>query len=123
MPFRHRRRKRRRGERETMIGSRHKLIAAGVALAFIAMGCSSSKKSTAASPTTTAASATTATTGSTATTTGGGSGSGATPVNVKASQAVKNDPLTGPKGSGLTRGVTATSVKIGCFGQISQFTG
>jgi branched-chain amino acid transport system substrate-binding protein len=114
------------GKGKTMIRSRHKLIAVGAAVAFIAMGCSSSKKSTSASPTTTAAgtAATTATTAATATTTGGSSsGSGATPVNIKASQAVKNDPLTGPKGSGLTRGVTATSVKIGCFGQVSQFTG
>jgi branched-chain amino acid transport system substrate-binding protein len=91
-------------------------------LAFIAMGCSSSKKSTAAPPTTAGGAATTTATTATSTTTGS-SGSGGTPVNIKASQAVKNDPLTGPKGTGLTRGVTATSVKVGCFGQVSQFTG
>src|ERR1700730_18523828 len=106
-----------------MIRSRNKLIAVTVAVAFIAMGCSSSKKASSGTATTASGgSATTAST-ATATTTGSGTGSGNTPVNVKASRLVKDDPLTGAKGSGLTRGVTATSVKIGCFGQISQFTG
>ncbi len=37
-------RKRQRGERGIMLRSRHKLIGVAVAVAFIAMGCSSSKK-------------------------------------------------------------------------------
>ncbi len=103
-----------------MIRSRQKLIGVSVAVAFIAMGCSSSKKASA--PATTAP-ATTAATPTTVGTEGAATTGGKTPVNVKASQLVKDDPLTGPKGTGLTRGVTATSVKVGCFGQLSQFTG
>jgi branched-chain amino acid transport system substrate-binding protein len=108
-----------------MIRSRHKLIGVTVAVAFIAMGCSSSKKATTSSTTASGGAATTATsaTATTATTAGGTTSGGKTPVNIKASQLVKDDPLTGTKGSGLTRGVTATSVKVGCFGQLSQFTG
>jgi branched-chain amino acid transport system substrate-binding protein len=113
------------GGKGTMIRSRHKLIGVTVAVAFIAMGCSSSKKASSTSTTASGGAATTATSGSatSATTAGGATGGGKTPVNIKASQLVKDDPLTGTKGSGLTRGVTATSVKVGCFGQLSQFTG
>jgi ABC-type branched-subunit amino acid transport system substrate-binding protein len=112
-------RKRQRGERGIMLRSRHKLIGVAVAVAFIAMGCSSSKKAS-SGPTTTSNGSTTS---GAPTTAPSGAESGKTPVNIKASQAVKNDPLTGTPGSGLTRGVTATSVKVGCFGQISQFAG
>src|SRR4029078_6651508 len=34
--------------------------------------------------------------------------------NAKAAKAVKGVPLTGTAGSGLTRGVTSSSLKVGC---------
>jgi ABC-type branched-subunit amino acid transport system substrate-binding protein len=71
-------------------------------LALIGAGCASSakKSSTAVAPTPTAAS-------------GGGD-----IVSV-----VRSDPLAGPKGSGLTRGVTATTIKVGCVLQTASFAG
>lgn len=83
-----------------MLRSRHKLIGVAVAVAFIAMGCSSSKKAS-SGPTTTSNGSTTS---GAPTTAPSGAESGKTPVNIKASQAVKNDPLTGTPGSGLTQG-------------------
>ena len=41
----------------------------------------------------------------------------------KAAKAVKNDPLTGTAGSGLTRGVTSSSVKVGCYLTQAAFPG
>jgi hypothetical protein len=35
--------------------------------------------------------------------------------NAKAAKAVKNNPLTGTAGSGLTRGVSSSTVKVGCY--------
>ena len=43
--------------------------------------------------------------------------------NAKAAKAVKNVSLTGAAGSGLTRGVTANSIKVGCYLQQASFTG
>jgi ABC-type branched-subunit amino acid transport system substrate-binding protein len=36
---------------------------------------------------------------------------------------VKSDPLSGPEGTGLTRGVTADSVKIGCIADAKSYAG
>src|SRR6187455_1555242 len=41
--------------------------------------------------------------------------------NAKAAKAVKGVPLTGTAGSGLTRGVTSSSVKVGCYLQQASF--
>ena len=59
-------------------------------------------------------------------TSGGGSaiaasGSAGTNGNAVAAKVVKNDPLTGPKGSGLSRGVTSSSIKVGCYLQAASF--
>src|SRR5262245_23653630 len=62
--------------------------------------------------TTTATSSTTAS--STQTSTNG---------NAKAAKIVKNDPLAGTPGSGLTRGVTSSSVKVGCYLTAQAFQG
>jgi ABC-type branched-subunit amino acid transport system substrate-binding protein len=43
--------------------------------------------------------------------------------NAKAAKVVKNDPLNGTPGSGLTRGVTSSSVKVGCYLTESAFQG
>ncbi|MEX2099865.1 MAG: ABC transporter substrate-binding protein, partial [Acidimicrobiia bacterium] len=43
--------------------------------------------------------------------------------NAKAAKAVKKVPLTGTAGSGLTRGVTATTIKVGCYLQQASFAG
>src|ERR1700675_1388923 len=43
--------------------------------------------------------------------------------NAKAAKAVKNVKLVGTVGSGLTRGVTATSVKVGCYLQQASLPG
>ena len=48
----------------------------------------------------------------------GGSG---TNGNASAAKLVKNDPLAGPKGSGLTRGVTSSTIKVGCYLQSASF--
>jgi ABC-type branched-subunit amino acid transport system substrate-binding protein len=62
----------------------------------------------------------TTTTAATATTTTSGS---STNGNAKAAKIVKNDPLNGTPGSGLTRGVTSSSVKVGCYLTASAFQG
>ncbi|MCU1375512.1 MAG: hypothetical protein JWO68_2798, partial [Actinomycetia bacterium] len=36
---------------------------------------------------------------------------------------VKSDPLSGPEGTGLTRGVTADSIKLGCIADIKSYAG
>jgi branched-chain amino acid transport system substrate-binding protein len=43
--------------------------------------------------------------------------------NAKAARTVRGKPLNGPAGSGLTRGVTATTVKVGCYLQAASFAG
>jgi ABC-type branched-subunit amino acid transport system substrate-binding protein len=48
----------------------------------------------------------------------GGSG---TNGNASAAKLVKNDPLAGAKGSGLTRGVTSSTIKVGCYLQSASF--
>ena len=58
------------------------------------------------------------------TTTGGSSTSGtSTNGNAAAAKIVQNDPLAGAAGSGLTRGVTSSSVKVGCYLTEQAFTG
>jgi branched-chain amino acid transport system substrate-binding protein len=57
------------------------------------------------------------------TTTGGSSSSGSTDGNAKAAKTVQNDPLNGVAGSGLTRGVTSSSVKVGCYYTQQAFQG
>jgi branched-chain amino acid transport system substrate-binding protein len=64
--------------------------------------------------------------GQTTTTTAGSTVPGVGPTtngNAKAAKAVKNVKLVGTAGSGLTRGVTATSVKVGCYLQQASFSG
>jgi branched-chain amino acid transport system substrate-binding protein len=77
-------------------------------LALVVVGASAAVGQT----TTTATSSTSAS--STQTSTNG---------NAKAAKIVKNDPLTGTPGSGLTRGVTSSSVKVGCYLTASAFQG
>jgi branched-chain amino acid transport system substrate-binding protein len=36
---------------------------------------------------------------------------------------VKSDPLSGPEGTGLTRGVTADSIKLGCIADVKSYAG
>ena len=58
------------------------------------------------------------------TTTGGGSSTGTGPTtngNAAAAKLVKKDPLVGTKGSGLTRGVTSSTIKVGCYLQAKAF--
>ena len=43
--------------------------------------------------------------------------------NAKAAKAVKNNPLTGTPGSGLTRGVSSSTIKVGCYLQQASFAG
>jgi ABC-type branched-subunit amino acid transport system substrate-binding protein len=62
----------------------------------------------------------TTTTGSTATTSTSGA---STNGNAKAAQTVKNDPLAGTAGSGLTRGVTSSTIKVGCYLTAQAFAG
>ncbi|HEX4530230.1 MAG TPA: ABC transporter substrate-binding protein, partial [Acidimicrobiia bacterium] len=57
------------------------------------------------------------------TTTGASSTGGSTDGNAKAAKTVQNDPLAGTAGSGLTRGVTSSSVKVGCYLTQQAFSG
>ena len=57
------------------------------------------------------------------TTTGASSTSGSTDGNAEAAKTVQNDPLAGTAGSGLTRGVTSSSVKVGCYLTQQAFSG
>jgi len=59
----------------------------------------------------------------TTTTSASSTSSGSTNGNAKAAKIVKNDPLNGTPGSGLTRGVTANSIKVGCYLTQQAFTG
>jgi ABC-type branched-subunit amino acid transport system substrate-binding protein len=79
-----------------------------LALVVIGGGAAVAQSST----TTTATSSTTAS--STQTSTNG---------NAKAAKVVKNDPLNGTAGSGLTRGVTSSSIKVGCYLTQQAFQG
>src|SRR5690242_15355077 len=48
-------------------------------------------------------------------------GGAGTNGNAAAAKLVKNDPLAGAKGSGLTRGVTSSTIKVGCYLQAASF--
>jgi ABC-type branched-subunit amino acid transport system substrate-binding protein len=78
-----------------------------LAMVVVGSGAAVAQSST----TTTAGTATTPTSGAT------------TNGNAKAAKLVKNDPLTGTPGSGLTRGVTSDSIKVGCYLQANAFAG
>ena len=52
-----------------------------------------------------------------------GAASTSTNGNASAAEAVKGNSLTGKPGSGLTRGVTSSSVKVGCYLQQASFAG
>src|SRR3954452_1640448 len=72
---------------------------------LFAMACGSSKKA------------------SDTTTTAAGASANAATTTKSASEAVKNDTLNGPKGTGKTRGITDTTIKVGCEFNQAQFTG
>jgi len=66
--------------------------------------------------------------GQTTTTSGGSSGSSSnygpgTNGNAKAAKAVAKKKVVGPVGSGLTRGVTSSTIKVGCYLQAASFAG
>jgi ABC-type branched-subunit amino acid transport system substrate-binding protein len=97
------------------------------AFALIAAACgddddddSAASDTTAAAATTAAATATTA--GGTATTAaaGGGTQTGAPQEII---DLARKDPLAGKAATGLTRGVTATEISIGCIATLRNFTG
>ena len=83
-----------------------KLCSVVAIVGLIAAGCGSDKKKT-----------TTNTTGAT------GSSNTTAASTQDATALVKNDPLAGAKGSGKTRGITATSIKIGCEFNGTAFAG
>jgi ABC-type branched-subunit amino acid transport system substrate-binding protein len=80
---------------------------------LVAMACGSSKSNSSSTSTTGGSSATTAAGGTTPVTT----------TSKSASEATKNDPLIGPAGTGKTRGITDTTIKVGCEFNQAQFTG
>lgn len=51
------------------------------------------------------------------------SSTGSSNGNAAAAKAVKKNPLNGPAGSGLTRGVSSNSIKVGCYLQAQNFAG
>src|SRR4051812_4378173 len=91
-----------------------KLCSVVAVVGLVAVGCSSDKKKVTTD--TTAASSGSSTTAASS----GGSGAGG---NSAAAALVKNDPLTGTKGSGKTRGITDNSIKIGCEINGTAFAG
>jgi ABC-type branched-subunit amino acid transport system substrate-binding protein len=82
-----------------------RLLALLLALGLVAAACGSDSKKSSA----------------------GGSSSGGTSTTAAASgdikDIVKSDPLSGPKGSGLGRGVSGTSIKIGCVADAKSYAG
>jgi branched-chain amino acid transport system substrate-binding protein len=78
-------------------------------LAMVVAGAGSA--GAADSTTTTAGTATSAPTGT------------STNGNAKAAKTVQKDPLTGTAGTGMTRGVTSDSVKVGCYLTAQAFQG
>jgi branched-chain amino acid transport system substrate-binding protein len=90
--------------------------AAGV-IALLAGACSSSSKSTSSSSTTSSSSSSTSSSGSGMQTNIGNAGSGQL-----ASQGNSFQP-SGPKGTGLTRGITSTSVTMGCVYTSADYAG
>jgi ABC-type branched-subunit amino acid transport system substrate-binding protein len=92
-------------------------LAIGAALAMMAAACSSSSKSTTSGTTSSTAGGSAAPT----TTTGGGtSGSTQSYLNIKAGTSAD---LRGTAATGLTRGVTATDVTLGCIYQAAYYPG
>jgi ABC-type branched-subunit amino acid transport system substrate-binding protein len=93
-------------------------VIAGLAIILVAAACSSSSKS----------SSSTATTGAASPTTGGGGPNVASNVTGNAGGGsievlASKSKLVGPAGTGLTRGVTATTVTVGCVYTAQSFAG
>jgi ABC-type branched-subunit amino acid transport system substrate-binding protein len=99
------------------------VIALMVVVGLVAAACSSSKKSS-SSATTSASTASTAPGGSNTTaapssTNNGLNNAGGGPLADQANKA----PLSGPAGTGLTRGVTSNSITVGCVVETANFAG
>lgn len=95
------------------------LATVGIATALAACSSSAAKTTpTTVSPTTTTPSSSSTTSGSTSAKGLQGNASGGA-----LEQAAATSALQGPVGSGLTRGVTATSVTVGCIQQSADFPG
>ena len=104
----------------SLVGKRRRWLSVAIVSVLMVAACGDSKDGSPSAGSTTAASAA-ATVGSAApqsTVSGGGVGG-----NLKAVTAVAGNKLVGPAGTGSTRGVTATSVKIGCYFQKSLWDG
>jgi len=99
------------------------------AFALIATACGDDDDDSGTAATTAATAATTA--GGTATTAAGGStastAAGGSTAQTGAPQSiidqVRKDPMAGTVGSGLTRGVTDTEIKIGCVATLKNYAG
>src|SRR2546430_288942 len=83
-----------------------KLCSIVAVVGLVAIGCGSDKKKT-----------------TTETTAGSSSGTTAAGGGKSASELTKNDTLTGAKGTGKTRGIIDSAIKIGCEFTQAQFTG
>jgi hypothetical protein len=96
-------------------------VIAGLAIVLVAAACSSSSKSSSSTATTGAASPTTG---------GGGTGGPNVASNVTGNAGggsievlASKSKLTGPVGSGLTRGITGTTITVGCVYTAQSFAG
>jgi len=99
------------------------VIALMVVVGLVAAACSSSKKSSSSTATTAGASNTTAGgSNTTAAPSGNNNGLNNAGGGSLADQANKA-PLTGPTGTGLTRGITSTSITVGCVDEGQNFFG
>jgi branched-chain amino acid transport system substrate-binding protein len=110
----------------TMRRSIERVVIAAVAITLLATACSSSKKSTStttAAPGTTAAGSATTAAGSATTAASGGSGDTGNAGGGPLEQLAASGSLTGPVGTGLTRGITDTSVTVGCTYTATAFAG
>jgi ABC-type branched-subunit amino acid transport system substrate-binding protein len=114
-----------------MRGKWLKIAAVAGAFALVATACgdddddSASTETTAAAATTAAggAATTTAAGGGTATTAAGGGGTQQGGPPQASIDLARKDPLTGKAATGLTRGVTATDIKIGCVATLKNYAG
>ena len=94
---------------------------AGSAVLLVALAaCSSNGTKGSTATTATSAPAQTSTTSTSSTTGGGSSRDDAVAAAVSATA---HDPLLGVAGSGLTRGITSTSIKFGCIYESANYAG
>jgi hypothetical protein len=107
-----------------MSGTVKRFVVALMVVGLVAAACSSSKSKSSTTTTGAAAPTTQASGGSstTASSSGGNNGLNNAGGGSLAQQA-QTAPLNGPAGTGLTRGITSSSITVGCVSEVANFAG